>query len=327
MGDSLLSSRHYRVVCSNDDDGNIRYLSTTSTHSREGLVTRSVEEGNLTAILQLHIIGTDVLGDTSCLTGNHVRITDMVEQRGLTMVDMTHHRHNRSTSNEIVLIVLLLSNGVLYLSTYIFCCESKLFGNDIDRLSIQTLVNGNHDTNAHTSTDDLIHAYVHHGGELGNSHKLCQLQHLAFCCLRLHLLLHALCNGITLLTTVFGTLLILVLGSQTGQCLLHLTGYSLIVNLKRLLDGAVLLILLTTLLVATILEVLVAAFILILLIVLSLVLIGSSLDIHAFLTTTDTLALLLFTIAIASVHLGLLFLTLLTTLLLRLLLRTGALVQ
>ena len=189
------------------------------------------------------------------------------------------------------------------------------------------MVNGNHDTNAHTSTDDLIHAYVHHGGELGNSHKLCQLQHLAFCCLRLHLLLHALCNGITLLTTVFGTLLILVLGSQTGQCLLHLTCYGLVIHLQRSLR-TVLLILLTTLLlvVTVVLEVLVT-FILILLIVLSLVLIGSSLDIHAFLTTTDTLALLLFTIAIASVHLGLLFLTLLTTFLLRFLLRTGALVQ
>ena len=80
MGDSLLGGRHHRVVGSDDDDGDIRHLSTTGTHGREGLVTWGVEERNLTTILQFHVIGTDMLRDTTSLTGNHVRVTDEVEQ-------------------------------------------------------------------------------------------------------------------------------------------------------------------------------------------------------------------------------------------------------
>ena len=56
------------------------------------------------------------------------------------MVNMSHHCNDRSAADQIVLIILLLGNSVLYLSTYIFCCESELLGNDVDGLSIQTLV-------------------------------------------------------------------------------------------------------------------------------------------------------------------------------------------
>ena len=115
MGDSLLRSRHHRVVGSNDDDGNIRHLGTTGTHGSEGLVTRGVEEGNLATVLQLHVVGTDMLGDTTSLTGNNVGVADMVEQRCLTMVYVTHDGDNRCTADQVVLVILLFGDGVLYL--------------------------------------------------------------------------------------------------------------------------------------------------------------------------------------------------------------------
>ena len=80
MSDGLLRGRHNAVVGSNNDDGDICYLSTTGTHSRECLVTRSIQERNAMTILQLHIVSTDVLGDTTSLTSNHVGVADMVEQ-------------------------------------------------------------------------------------------------------------------------------------------------------------------------------------------------------------------------------------------------------
>ena len=43
-------------------------------------MTRGVEEGDPAAILQFHVVGTDVLGDASSFTGNNVRVTDEVEQ-------------------------------------------------------------------------------------------------------------------------------------------------------------------------------------------------------------------------------------------------------
>ena len=251
----------------------------------------------------------------------------MVEQRSLTMVDMSHHRHDWSARDQIVLIVLLLSNGVLNFCRHIFRGESKLISHDVDGLSIETLVDRHHQANAHTGTDDLVHTHVHHRSEFRNSHKLRQLQHLALSCLCLHLLLHALSNSITLLTTIFGTFLILVLRGQTGQGLLHLTGYGLIVDLQGLHRTVLFLILTTLLLVTTILEVLITSLALVvLLVVLAIVLIGSSLDVHALFSATDTLTLFLLAIG-ATMQLGLLLLTLLLTLFLRLLLRTRALVQ
>ena len=127
------------------------------------------------------------------------------------MVDMTHHRYNRSAVHEIVLVILLFGNGVLYLSTDILGGESELLSYDIDGFSIQTLVDTYHDTDAHTGTDDLIDADVHHRCQLGYRHKLRQFQHLALCCLCCHLLTDTLLDGIALLTTVLGTLFVLVL--------------------------------------------------------------------------------------------------------------------
>ena len=311
MGDCLLRGRHHRVVGSNNDNGNIRYLGTTGTHSCKGLVTWSIKEGDASAILQFHIIGTNVLRDTTCLTGNHVGITDMVKQRSLTMVYVTHHRYDRSAADEVVLVVSLLRNGILHLGTHILGSETELLSNDIDGLGIQTLVDTYHDTDGHTGTDDLIDTDIHHGSQLADSHKLCQFQHFALCCLCCHLLAQALLNGITLLTTVFGTFLILILRSQTGQCLLYLTGYCLIVNLQRL-DRTVFLVLLTATLLLAVIEVLVTTFVLVFLALLLVGLISCSFNIH--LSATDTLTFLALTV---SLMLGCcLLLTLLATLLL-----------
>ena len=96
VGDGLLGGRHHRVVGGNDDDGDIRHLRTTGTHGGEGLVARRVEEGHLAAVLQRHAIGTDVLCDATGLAGDDVGVADVVEQRGLTMIDVAHDRDDRA---------------------------------------------------------------------------------------------------------------------------------------------------------------------------------------------------------------------------------------
>ena len=140
MSDGLFGGRHHRVISRNNDDGNIGNLSTTGTHGRKSLMAWCIEECNLTTILQFHVVGTDVLGDTTSLTSNHVCVTDMVEQRSLTMINMSHHRYNRGASHEIVLIVFLLSNSVLNLCTDVFGSKTELLSYNIDSLSIEALI-------------------------------------------------------------------------------------------------------------------------------------------------------------------------------------------
>ena len=70
--DSLLSLRHDTVIGCDDDDDDIGHLGSTSTHGGKGLVSGSIDEGELASSLEGHSVGTDVLGDTTRLTGDDV---------------------------------------------------------------------------------------------------------------------------------------------------------------------------------------------------------------------------------------------------------------
>ena len=112
--DRLHRLRHDAVVGRDHEDRDVGGLRTTGTHGGERLVTRGVDEGDesLVAVeLGEHLVGTDVLGDAAGLALADVRLTDRVEQSGLTVVDVTHDGHHRRTLLEIVLAALVLAVG------------------------------------------------------------------------------------------------------------------------------------------------------------------------------------------------------------------------
>ena len=61
MVDSFDGLRHDIVVGGYDDDTEVSYLGSSGTHCGERLVARSVEECDVTAVGELHVISTDVL--------------------------------------------------------------------------------------------------------------------------------------------------------------------------------------------------------------------------------------------------------------------------
>ena len=236
-----------------------------------------------------------MLGDTTSLTGNHIGIADMVEQTGLTMVNMSHHGNDRCTSYQVVLIIFLLGNSVLYLCTDIFGLKAELISHDINSLSIQTLVDTYHDTDTHTGTDNLIDTDIHHRSQLTNSNELGQLQNIALSPFLSSLLTQMLLNGITFFTTILGAFLILVLASKTGKRLFYLTCYILFINLQRFLDALLLVLLSSGSGILIIVIIVLVAF--------SAVvhrLTGSSIDIYTLLRDTSTF--LLFVITVALLH-------------------------
>src|SRR5574344_767538 len=87
---------HDIVIGSNNDNRNICNLCTTSTHSGKRLMTRSIKECDTASILKLNIVCTDMLCDTSGLTGDNISLTDRVKQRSLTMVNMSHYSNDWS---------------------------------------------------------------------------------------------------------------------------------------------------------------------------------------------------------------------------------------
>ena len=191
--DSLDSLWHDRIVGSHNDNRNIRHLRTAGTHGSKRLVTRSIEESDVLTILQLHVIRTNVLGDTTCLTSNHVGITDMVEERCLTVVYVTHDGYDWAAFGDILFVDNLI--GIDFLNHFgrnELSREAKLLGNEVDGFCIKALVDTNHDAEHHTCTDDLGHRHVHHHGEVVGGHKLSEFEHLALLLLRSALLRHLL---------------------------------------------------------------------------------------------------------------------------------------
>ena len=80
MVDRLLGLGHHVVVSSDDDDGDVRDLGSTGTHSGEGFVPRGVEEGNALAVGELEAVGPDMLCDPPSLTCDDVRLAQVVEE-------------------------------------------------------------------------------------------------------------------------------------------------------------------------------------------------------------------------------------------------------
>ena len=84
------------VICCNNEDSNVSYLRTTSTHCGERFVTGGVKEYDLFALV-VNFVRTDVLGNTASFACSNVGFTDSVQQRGFTVVNVTHNGNYRRT--------------------------------------------------------------------------------------------------------------------------------------------------------------------------------------------------------------------------------------
>ena len=170
--DSLNSLRHDIVVGSYNDDSDIGNLSTTSTHSSKRFVTRSIEECDMTTILQSYVVSTNVLCDTTSLTSDNVRFTNVVKQRSFTVVNVTHHSNDWWTWEKIFFAIFLFLNSINNIGRNKLCLETKFIGNDIDSFGIETLVDRNEQTEVETSLNNLSNVDIHHNSQLISGNKL-----------------------------------------------------------------------------------------------------------------------------------------------------------
>ena len=312
--DGLLGLRHHAVVGSDDDNSNIGHLGTTGTHGSKCLVSRSIEEGDSTAVVQLHRVGTDVLGDTTGLTGNDVGIADIVEQLGLTVINVTHDGDDRWTGHQLIFGIGLLLQFLFNLLAHVLSLEAELLGHQVDGVGIQTLVDRNHQSQSHTGRDDLDHRHVHHRSEVIGCHELGEFQDLALCCFLLFGLGGTFGSSITLVLSVLDIFLV-TLVRQAGQGVTNRT-------LDILFRYLVLLVLLT--LVVAVLTQLVT----ILTTGIAMTLLVTTAAVVALLDLFVDIYLLGTVVTVACLLLGSIFLlTLFLALLLRLLLRTSGLVD
>ena len=91
---SLAGLRHDPVIGRNHQDHDIRRLRATGTHGGESRVARCIQKSDR-AMVGLHLVGTDMLGNAAGLARRHPALADVIEQRGLAMVDVPHDGDHR----------------------------------------------------------------------------------------------------------------------------------------------------------------------------------------------------------------------------------------
>ena len=90
--------RHHAVVGGDHQDHDVGDLGAAGAHRGERGVAGGVDEGDLLAAFRRgHLVGADMLGDAAGFAGHHVGMAQRVEQRGLAVIDMAHHGHDRRT--------------------------------------------------------------------------------------------------------------------------------------------------------------------------------------------------------------------------------------
>ena len=166
--DRLDRLRHHAVVGRDDDHGDVGDLGAAGAHGGEGLVARGVEEGDRLGVV-VDLVGADVLGDPTGLTGGDLGLADRIEQRGLSVVDVAHDRDHRRAVLEVGLVVddlldldLLLGRGDdLDLSL-------ELLGDPLDLIVGERLGQGRHLAALHQGLDHLGAAEAERLGDLAN---------------------------------------------------------------------------------------------------------------------------------------------------------------
>ena len=179
MVDGFHGLRHYGVVGRDYDDGKVSHLGSAGTHRGEGLVSRGVEERYPLSVRQHHVVGTDVLRDSSGFSGNDVRFPDIVEQGRLSVVDVSHHRNDRRSRNELPVIFSLLFYGLGKFGCHEFHFVAEFLRHEHERLGIEPLVDRHHQAEIHAGGYDLCHrSVVHEGGKVVYGHEFRDFQDL-----------------------------------------------------------------------------------------------------------------------------------------------------
>ena len=106
MVDRFYSLRHYTVVRRYDKDRDIGGIGSAHTHCGKCLMSRRIQKCDLFSV-DFHNRCTDMLCDTAGFPVDHIGVTDCIQKRGFTMVDVPHPADYRRTFHHRLFILFL----------------------------------------------------------------------------------------------------------------------------------------------------------------------------------------------------------------------------
>ncbi|MGY4283419.1 hypothetical protein ACVWXO_002639 [Bradyrhizobium sp. LM2.7] len=159
--------RHHAVIGRNHQHDDVGDLGAACAHRCERGVAGRVDEGDLLAAFRRqHLIGADMLGDAAGLAGDHIGVTERVEQRGLAVVDVAHHGHHRRARLGVVGIV----DGIEQAFFDVGCRHAldrmaEFLGDELRCVGIDHVGDLVHRALLHQHADDIDRALGHAVGE------------------------------------------------------------------------------------------------------------------------------------------------------------------
>lgn len=170
--DGLDGLGHDAVIGGHHQHHHVGGLGTARTHGGERRVARGIEEGHA-AVIVLDVVGADVLGDAAGLAGGDLGTTDVVEQRGLAVVDVTHDGHDRRTGDLVAFIGDVLEDlGLQRIILDQLGLVAHFLDHDGRGVLIDGLVDGHRRAHGEHGLDDLVRLDGHLVGQVGDADRL-----------------------------------------------------------------------------------------------------------------------------------------------------------
>ena len=165
--DCLNGLGHNTVVCRYYENCNIGCHSTTCTHCGKCGVSGSIQEGDITSAC-LYAVSTDVLSNTACFACCYVGVTDSIENRGLTVVNVTHNAYNGCALLELLIGIRCVVKQTLFnADDYLGgSFNAELIGYECGGIKVDNLVDGCHHPHHNQLLNNLTCCYVQLGSEL-----------------------------------------------------------------------------------------------------------------------------------------------------------------
>ena len=226
MVDGFHGLGHDAVVRCHHQDGDVSDHGAAGTHGGKGFVAGGVQEGDH-LILHLHLVCTDGLGDAACFAGGDVAGTDIVQQGGLAVVDVTHDHDDGGAILQVFCLVLCGVDELFFdgHDHFLLHLAAQFHGHQSGGIVVDDVGHGGHDAHLHQVLDDHRAGLLHAAGQLAHGDLIGDL-HLDRCLPGGFLLeaAHLLC--LFLLTALggllTGTLLLAALGVDLLLAMLHL---------------------------------------------------------------------------------------------------------
>ena len=167
--DGLDGLGHDAVVGGHHQNGNIGTHGAAGTHGRKGGVAGGIQERN-GLVVDLHLIGADVLGNAAGLAGNHVGLPNGVQQGRLAVVDVAHNHDDGAAGLQLVggILVVVDQSFLDGDNNLFFHLAAQLHGYQGGGVIVDDLIDGGHNAQLDQLLNDLSSRLLHAAGQLAH---------------------------------------------------------------------------------------------------------------------------------------------------------------